>query len=112
MRLAPWAEDVVTEYLQLAPSPPTFLENTTGPYREYYPTDKAMYQEILTQLYQVGGGTLGSDVTLHLVGGLYQCFMPDYACSCQTNTLIMVPINYWQNSHPFKYDRTFVKLKN
>ena len=58
MNLEPWADDVVTEYLQLSPSPPPFLENTTGPMREYYPTDKAMYQEVLTQLYQVRGGDL------------------------------------------------------
>ena len=37
----------------------------------------------------MGGGTLGSDVTLDYGMGLYQCLMPDYACRYQTITLIM-----------------------
>ena len=42
--------------------------------------------------------------------GLYQCSMPDYASMCQTSTMIMVPINLWQNSDPFK-KKTLLKLK-
>ena len=34
--------------------------------------------------------------------GLYHCLMPDYVWRCQTSTLIMVPIIFWQNSDPFK----------
>ena len=41
------------------------------------------------------GGTLGSDETLHLVGVFINVW-------CWTSTLKMVPINFWQNSDPFK----------
>ena len=34
--------------------------------------------------------------------GLYNCFMPDYARRCRISPLIMVPINFWQTSDPFK----------
>ena len=44
---------------------------------------------------EVGGGgragTLGSEVTLQLIGVLL-CLMLDYAHRCRTSTLIMVPI--------------------
>ena len=33
--------------------------------------------------------------------GLCHCLLPDYAQRCQTSTLIMVPIKFWQNSDPF-----------
>ena len=36
--------------------------------------------------------------------------MPNYAHRCRTSTLIIVPINFWRNSDPFK-KRTFFKLK-
>ena len=45
-----------------------------------------------------GGGSLGSDVTLRLLGPLNQSLMLDYAHRCQTCTLIMVTINFWRNS--------------
>ena len=32
----------------------------------------------------MGGGTLSSDVTLHLVGGLCHCLMPAFANGCET----------------------------
>ena len=34
--------------------------------------------------------------------GLFQCLMLDYACRGRLSTLIMVPINFGQNSNPFK----------
>ena len=38
--------------------------------------------------------------------GLYRFLMPDYSHRCRTSTLIMIPINFWWNSDPFK-KRTF-----
>ena len=43
--------------------------------------------------------------------GLFHCLMPDYARRCRTSTLIMVPINFWQNSDPLK-KKHFSWLKN
>ena len=43
--------------------------------------------------------------------GLYHCLMPDYAWRCWTSTLIMVPINFWQNSDPFKKKEHFSSSK-
>ena len=57
----------------------------------------------ITILWGVRGGTLRSDVTLNLVG----VFVIDYACQCRTSTLIMVPINFWRNSDPFKKEEHF-----
>ena len=48
--------------------------------------------EIAAKLWGKGGGTLGSDVTLHLVGVFVGAGL----------ALIMVPINFWRNSDPFK----------
>ena len=56
-----------------------------------------------------GGGTLGSDVTLHLIGD--QFLMPDYAHRYRTSTLIMVPINFWRNSDQFKKKNIFLAQK-
>ena len=44
--------------------------------------------------------------------GLCQCLMPDYARRCRTSTLIMVPINFWRNSDPFKKKEHFSSSKN
>ena len=43
--------------------------------------------------------------------GLYHCLMPYYAQRCQTSTLIMVPINFWRNSDPFKRKQHFSSSK-
>ena len=43
--------------------------------------------------------------------GLYKCLMPDYACRCQTNTLIMVPINFWRNYDTFIKKEIFLDQK-
>ena len=43
--------------------------------------------------------------------GLYHCLMPDYAWRCRTSTLIMVPINFWRNSDPFKKKEHFSSSK-
>ena len=43
--------------------------------------------------------------------GLYQCLMLDYAHRCRTSTLIMVSINFWQNSDPFKNEEHFSSSK-
>ena len=42
---------------------------------------------------------------------LCQCLMPDYAQRCRTSTLIMVPINFWRNSDPFKKKEHFSSSK-
>ena len=34
--------------------------------------------------------------------------LPDYARRCRTSTLIMVPINFWRNSDPFKKKKIFL----
>ena len=55
----------------------------------------------LTNFYHGGGHTgLWGDTSPRR--GLCHCLKPDYAHKCRTSTLIMVPINYWQNSDPFK----------
>ena len=52
--------------------------------------------------------TLGPDVTLRV---LHQCLMPSYACRFRTSTLIMVPINFWRDSDPFKKKEHFSSSK-
>ena len=37
----------------------------------------------------------------------YQYLMLDYACRCQTSTLIMIPTNFWRNSDTFETSRNF-----
>ena len=43
--------------------------------------------------------------------GLYYCLMPDCAWRCRTSTLIMVPINFWRNSDPFKKKSILITQK-
>ena len=47
--------------------------------------------------------SLGSDVTLHLVGDLinFLCRTMHIGHRCRTITEIMVPFNFWQNYEPF-----------
>ena len=49
-------------------------------------------------------GTLGSDVTLHLLGVFVNV-------QFRTSTLIMIPINLWQDSDPFKKKEHFSSSK-
>ena len=58
MKFEPWGEDVINEYQQGvinefqedSSTLPSYLENVSGPWRDYYTTDQAMYQEVLTKL--------------------------------------------------------------
>ena len=43
--------------------------------------------------------------------GLCNCLMPNYARRCRNSTLIMVPINFWRNSDPFKKKKHFSSSK-
>ena len=43
--------------------------------------------------------------------GLCHCLMPDYTRRCRTSPLIMVPINFWRNSDPFKKKNIFLAQK-
>ena len=43
--------------------------------------------------------------------GLCNCLMPDYACRCRSCILIMVPINFWRNSNPFRKENIFLPQK-
>ena len=52
---------------------------------------------------QLAPPPLGSDVTLHLEGALIVVW-------CRTSTLIMVPVNIWQNSVPFEKKRKNIFL--
>ena len=58
----------------------------------------------------VGGHTgLWSDASPRR--GLCQSFMLEYAHRCRTSTVIIVPINFWQNSDPFKKKEHFSSSK-
>ena len=63
---------------------------------------------------QRGGGAHWALMWHFARRGLHQFLMPDYSHRCRTSKPIMVPLNFWWNSNPFKKSTFFLskKLRN
>ena len=69
------------------------------------------YPGVFSNQYISGGGHTGLWCDTSPRRGLCHCLMPDYALRCRTSTMIMVPINFWRNSDPFKKEEHFSSSK-